>query len=306
MRVVVHRGAVWSFDALPPKSIALDGFVQGPQIDAKQQRYSFDHHGGCVRHATRATCEQVYDALRLGLDPDGFTVFVNDVDGDTALSVWLLQQHASVLFDGDQSPTVNESLVRSLVRSVGLIDAHGPAYAVGLSNEFFCRAFFEIAMAPEREARKNKTYGTVDLEALLRACVEGIDKLMRSGASRLPPKKEVVMVMRDGTDWCLVSSDDYVFDALYENGIQRAVAFSTLPDGSYAYTVAKKSEFVSDFPVGPASEPGTILHALNEIESGWGGGSTIGGAPRNADGSRSRIPPSELFEIVERIARQSR
>ena len=43
------------------------------------------------------------------------------------------------------------------------------------------------------------------------------------------------------------------------------------------------------------------ITALGEIEPGWGGGSTIGGAPRNADGSRSRLTPKQVFDAVERV-----
>ena len=73
-----------------------------------------------------------------------------------------------------------------------------------------------------------------------------------------------------------------------------------LPDGSHAYTVAKRSEFVKFFPVR------TVLEALDARERGWGGGSTVGGAPRNADGSRSRLATDEVFDIVESIVRASR
>jgi hypothetical protein len=49
-----------------------------------------------------------------------------------------------------------------------------------------------------------------------------------------------------------------------------------------------------------------ILAELSHEEPGWGGGSTIGGAPRNSDGSRSRLPPQRVFEIVERSVRAQR
>ena len=74
-----------------------------------------------------------------------------------------------------------------------------------------------------------------------------------------------------------------------------------MADGSYNYTVGKKSELVIGFPVGPGKVEGTILFTLNEREAGWGGGSTIGGAPRNEDGSRSRLIPDEVFAIVQGI-----
>src|SRR5581483_10327579 len=91
MEIVIERGRVIPFEALPDHSLALDGYVLGPAIDAERERYSFDHHGECVRHATRSTAEQVHDALALGLEPSTFTVYLNDVDLDTALPVWLLR-----------------------------------------------------------------------------------------------------------------------------------------------------------------------------------------------------------------------
>ena len=86
LHVELVPGRTWTLDELPPRSIALDGAVRGPAIDTASARYSFDHHDGVIRHATLATCEQVRDALLVGLDPRGYHVFVNDVDGDTALS----------------------------------------------------------------------------------------------------------------------------------------------------------------------------------------------------------------------------
>ena len=99
----------------------------------------------------------------------------------------------------------------------------------------------------------------------------------------------------------MASSESYIFDLLYKNEYTAAIAYRPLPDGSYEYTIGKKSDLV-DFPVGPHTLPGTILHALCQVEPGWGGGSTIGGAPRNADGSRSKLTPREVLAIAEKIA----
>ena len=44
----------------------LDGAVQGPVLDNSRFSYSFDHHSGCVRNWTSATCKQVRDSLELG------------------------------------------------------------------------------------------------------------------------------------------------------------------------------------------------------------------------------------------------
>ena len=91
----------------------------------------------------------------------------------------------------------------------------------------------------------------------------------------------------------MAQSDSFIFDLLYKNGYTKAIAYMQQEDGSFRYTVGKKSDLVDGFSVP------TILKALNEREQGWGGGSTIGGSPRNNDGSASRITPDEVFAVVE-------
>ena len=90
MKIRFDKGQVVPFEELQENSIALDGYVQGPQIDPATRRFSFDHHAGCLRLVTKATCEQVREALALGLRVDDeTTVYVNDIDGDTVAAVWL-------------------------------------------------------------------------------------------------------------------------------------------------------------------------------------------------------------------------
>ncbi|MBL7487468.1 hypothetical protein I6A60_05985 [Frankia sp. AgB1.9] len=70
-------------------------------------------------------------------------------------------------------------------------------------------------------------------------------------------------------------------------------------DGTTAYTVARRSALVDDFPVGPPDQPDTILAALAAREPGWGGGTTVGGAPRHPDRRRSTLTPDEVFTLIE-------
>jgi hypothetical protein len=93
------------------------------------------------------------------------------------------------------------------------------------------------------------------------------------------------------------ATDPHVLFDLYEQGIERIVTCRPQSDGSWAYTVARRSDFVDGFDV-PA-----ILASLDAVETGWGGGSTIGGAPRHPDGSRSRLAPARVFEVVEACVR---
>src|SRR5260221_11344517 len=90
MKLILDRGKVWALADLPFQSIAIDGAVSGPQIDPAHKKYSFDHHAGCLRFCTQAACQQTWNALMLGLDPSDYNIFINDVDTDVCMSVWLL------------------------------------------------------------------------------------------------------------------------------------------------------------------------------------------------------------------------
>ena len=294
---VVSRGTTVPFAELPAKSIALDGYCQGPAVDVEGERFSFDHHAGCLRLITSATCKQVFDAILLGFDPTDYTIYINDVDGDTVLSVWLLRNAAKVAAEPCE--------VRDLVEAVSAIDAHGPAYPT--DNALLVDKFFQGVMAPEVAARRNKTFQTANLDEMLESCVDNVSLLLDGGLGYRPKTDERgYEITHTGNGWVMAKSNDFIFDLLYAAGHTRAVAYQRLSDGSYAYTVAKKSELVSHFPVGPANKEGNILYALNAREPGWGGGSTIGGAPRNADGSRSHLTPDEVFQIVEGVIKNNR
>ena len=293
MRLVIERGKIVPLSGLPSRSIALAGYVQGPAIDADGERYSFDHHAGCVRHATRATAEQVRDAIILGLDPTDFTVFVNDVDLDTALSVWLLAN----------PHRASEEIVHELVDDAGLLDAHSGAYPMAPRT----RHVIEWLSEPETTSRADGTYWTLDnrgLEDLVADVSRRIDIYTLGEARPSIADFEVderYAVERTGTGWVLARTVGIRAHAsLFRDGHTRVVMYRQLPDGTWGYTVAKQSEFIKLFPIEQ------ILAALNAREAGWGGGSTIGGAPRNPDGSRSRLSPDDVFEIVEGVVTECR
>jgi len=290
MKILIERGTTWKLSELPEYSLALDGAVQGPELDLAHHRISVDHHDGCLRMFTSATCKQVLDMLLLGFNPEPYTVYVNDVDGDTAMAVWLLQN----------PKRVTESKVRRLVEVVAAMDAHGPAYPT--ADEGLCSGFYDDAMAPERDARRNKTYGQCDLRFLLANCTEGITALIDNYAGKIKVKEPEAdyQITHTGKDWVMATSEGWAFSKLYKDGHTTAVAYRILPDHSVEYTIGKKSDLV-DFPLGPHSKPGTILHALAAVEPGWGGGSTIGGAVRHPDGSRSRLAPTDVVRIISDV-----
>ena len=46
------------------------------------------------------------------------------------------------------------------------------------------------------------------------------------------------------------------------------------------------------------------LDALNEVEGGevlWGGGTSIGGAPRHSNGARSNLSPTQVLSVFKKF-----
>jgi hypothetical protein len=316
LAVVVAPGLTVTLTELPAYSIALDGVVQGPALDLGNHRLSFDHHGDCIRLVTSATCRQVADALLLGLDPRPYTAYVNDTDGDTVLAVALLAHPAWLDPAAPARPHV-----RRLVEAVAGRDAHGTAYPV--AEPGLLAAFADQVPLPV-----GTPAGATGMAAELRRCVDAVASLVEdltegrssaastAGSAASPhgsPSPSAVpspsgrrpvpsfTVTHTGTGWVMATSDADAFDQVYEAGHTRVVMWRRRADGSTAYTVGRRSDLVDGFPVGPAADPGTILGALAAREPGWGGGSSIGGAPRHPDGRRSSLPPDEVFAIVEEV-----
>ncbi|MBI1997003.1 MAG: hypothetical protein HYS66_11115, partial [Deltaproteobacteria bacterium] len=109
-----------------PGTIYLDGAAEGgPFLDVEKAIFNLDHHEGCVRSFTLATCEQALVLIRKGMDLQArdWTIHANDPDLDTILAIWLLLNHMRV---NDVDPEIRKKIV-PFVRLQGSIDAHGLA-----------------------------------------------------------------------------------------------------------------------------------------------------------------------------------
>lgn len=291
MELVVSKGRVIPFEALPPKSIALDGYVQGPRIDAEGWRYSFDHHADCVRFATRSTIEQVRDAVKLGLDPSGFTVFANDVDLDTAGSIFLLRH----------PEYADHPYVQELVHGAGHMDAFVGAYPLTGSWEYLDWIVEPVMVAREAgfyHDMGDREYITMIeiIESRILQWIQGraTAEEIRDAHARLHGTPRLQYASPYG--WEMFESNRiYDTGMLMSRGHRRVVRYHTL-DGRWFYTVARASDFVDKFPVP------TILEALNveepEKRGTWGGATTVGGSPRPHG---SLLDPDAVGKIIDRV-----
>lgn len=287
MDLKIERGKVVSLDSLPSYSIALDGFCSGPQIDAENHKYSFDHHANCLRFCTSSCTLQAWTAIMLGLDPEPYTIYINDSDADVCTAIYCLKN----------PERCREPLLIKLVNAVNLADCHGGGIELnGMAK------VLEWISAPETDSKRNGDYSKLSddgLKSILEAVLHRID-LYLNGEAQVElikqPKHGEFNVIRNQNEWALIESNDpHAFAAVYQAGFERIVLMRKQDDDSIAYTLAKKSDFIDRFPIPK------FYNALNAIEPGWGGGSTIGGAPRNHDGSRSKLSPDTVVEIIDGI-----
>jgi hypothetical protein len=125
--VRVERGMTVSAGAAvkaPSGTIYLDGAAQGgPFLNTEKDLLNLDHHEGCLRAFTVATCEQAMIVIRKGLDLQkrDWTIWANEPDLDTVLAIWILLNHMRL---NDADPEIRRRFM-PLVRLEGTIDAHG-------------------------------------------------------------------------------------------------------------------------------------------------------------------------------------
>lgn len=287
MEIIIERGKVIPFEDLPPFSVALDGFVQGPQLDTENHRYSFDHHGGCIRFATSAACIQTRDAIALGLKPESYTIFCNDVDSDVCASIWCLKNP-----DRCKEPNVIK-----LIDAIGKGDMHGGAIDVN-----GMRKIVDWISAPHTDSIRNGDYEKLSDEGLnpiLESVLHRIDTYADGEHSIEVSKQEEhgeFKVLRNENGWALIeSTDPYVLSAVWMAGFDRVVIMRSLENATIAVTLAKRSDFIDSFPLEK------FYSAFNKKEKGWGGGSSIGGCVRNPDGTRSKLTMETIIETIDGV-----
>ncbi len=292
-----NYGVVVTLDDLPRNAVALDGYVQGPQVNSVERKYSFDHHGGCQRLATLSSCQQVYVALKSGLVIDDQTeIFCNDLDADTVLSAWLLQN-----VPGNPEVLVDPRVIE-LVMAVGFCDAHGPSFTKHPMHD---------AIGPAWWAKDKQTMdGLLEYLAVLDRWYAGeVDE-----TSRKEPARGYGLKSTGG--WVPVESPDG-FGPLYDQGYLAVALVKEAASGSLEWVIAKRSDLVP-LAIGPAdSSPDrsgsylpTLLGELATLEQGftgcspqenWGGGTSVGGSPRRAGGVGSLLDEKFVVRLLNRF-----
>ena len=248
---------------------------------------------------TKATCEQVREAIILGLPINAeTTVLVNDIDADTVLATWLLLNPERVW----------ESKVEELVSRIGRTDAHGPIFAAHPLHREITAPWGKDAEPQSMEMLERFLYKVT-------AYIDG--ELELTDGIRKDEGKGYGWSARTG--WQQVETETG-FDGFYKKGYVLGFLYQEAQNDTFMYTVAKASDLVAA-PMGPGSNArpvtsveqfeNTILGELGRQEQAknpgqslahtWGGGTSIGGSPRNSDGSASCLTPEDVLAVFKKF-----
>jgi len=278
----------WNSSIIPfdmePNTIYLDGSCRGFAIETGINSVSFDHHNDCVRSITHATCVQVMNAIKMGLDPNRFAeIIIDDIDADTVMSVWLLLNPHQVY-----NPYVVET-----VNAIGLVDAH-------FDNAFDLHPLHAVI---------SPLWNVERTEELFNECLALVDYHIADPDAVLPPapKRPRGLMYGFRKNGTFERVEDSNFKEMYQNF---DVVMMVLPlKKGHNVTIGKKSEFVMWFDL----EFALIQLAKEELKAcdeqkvslyagpskNWGGSSTVGGSARYDD--QSQGTRMEIDFIVEKI-----
>ncbi|MEX1311327.1 MAG: CPBP family glutamic-type intramembrane protease [Candidatus Sulfomarinibacteraceae bacterium] len=267
-------------------TIFLDGAAAAePFLDAAKRIYNLDHHEGCVRSFTLATCEQVMVMILKGLDLPGeqWTVRANEPDLDTVLAIWLLLNHRHL--------TSNEDLRRRLmplVRLEGVIDALGLDLAelTGYPDDLqrSTMALIERLREEEIELKRAGAWETIDVLEFTASTLRRIDELFLTPED-LESSREIEELSRT---WiapqrvaigCRSSAGIYEVESKLRDIHGDRLGLIVLQKGDNVYTLRQSDPFL-----GTTLED--LYHRLNLLDphargdQRWGGSEDIGGSPR--------------------------
>ncbi|MBW2422010.1 MAG: hypothetical protein JRH19_25975 [Deltaproteobacteria bacterium] len=314
VRVEIDRKLAFSeaeARALGGRRIFLDGAgTFGPLLDNKARVYNLDHHQGCVRPFTLATCEQALILVINGIEFDegDWTIYANEPDLDTIFAIWVLLNFRRV---PTLSPRSRDVLL-PMLRYEGAIDSNGSEAGdyCGLPLHTLREARGRIASLYEREQsfRRGGRSSELDWRGYTADLLAEIDRLVytRKDFEEYPSVEEVVGHIEIGERKVAVACRDEAGIYEAERNLKKrwgdqlgVIALEKALDRERFHYTLRRVSALSDFDLEPAYR---VLNLLDRAVDGrpagkrWGGSSDIGGSPRP---SGTKIAPQELLRLLQ-------
>ncbi len=286
--------------------IFLDGAGQfQPTLDHDKKFYNLDHHDGCVRAFTLATCEQALVLVLKGLELDrgDWKIFANEPDLDTVFAIWVLLNHRRVR----QLPPQRRDALVPLLRLEGAIDANGFDIAefcgLPLAQLEEARAQLDRLHGIEMDLKRSGHWGTTDLADYTSRMLGEIDQLVYlasdfEGFTRVEEEyghveidsNRVAVVCRD-------SSGIYEVEKRLKRRWGDRLGIIALEADRGVFTL-RRTASLTGIDLAKAYQQLNLQDpAVNgrPPENRWGGSDDIGGSPRP---SGTALSPSAIGRIL--------
>jgi len=272
-----------------PFSVALDGKVKAPtQEDITIPVANYNHHDGVDRYSTKATCEQVFEAVKMGLRRafPQIVALVNDCDQDVITSNAILR-----------SPHLADSpLISRLVSVEGRLDSYGGGYNYDPRKMPFLEQVSWI-FEPYAQFRQDGGLERGDVGYYHRVIEDAssrIDKYAMGGAGRVSIDDRYEKIGKVGGFIEINRIGPMASLALARDGIGSTAEIIQQENGLLKVTLASVDRFQ---PGADMVELAKILN-IQELEAGgspdWGGGNVYCCSPRNI----GSVLPRETVEAT--------
>lgn len=302
--------------AMGSRVIFLDGAGDfPPKLDNKTRFYNLDHHQGCIRPFTLATCEQALVLVKNGLELDegDWTLYVGEPDLDTLFAIWVLLNFRRISKLSGHSRDV----LLPLLRLEGAIDANGPELAdfCGLTQNTLreARARLDTLYNREKEFRSKERWSNLDWREYTAAMLAELDQLVYTRADFQDHTSieeilgHVEIAERKVAVACRDQSGIYEAERSLKNrfGEQLGIiALEKSKEGETRHYTLRRVSAILNFDLESAYD---LLNIVDPAVDGrppgnrWGGSDDIGGSPRS---SGTRLHPSAILRILQQAYRR--
>ena len=292
-------------------AIFLDGAGDfPPKLDNKHRFYNLDHHQGCIRPFTLATCEQALVLVLNGLELDegDWTLYAGEPDLDTVFAIWVLLNFRRI----PKLSARSRDALLPLLRLEGAIDANGAELAdyCGLTQKTLreTRAKLDSLYTFEKEFRARERSSELDWRAYAAAMLSEIDQLVYTRADFHDHTSiEEILGHHEIADRkvavaCRDQAGIYEAERSLKNRFAEQLAIIALEkareEDTRHYTLRRVSALLN-LELGRAYD---LLNLVDPAVNGrpahnrWGGSDDIGGSPRVTG---TGLAPSEVLRILQ-------
>jgi hypothetical protein len=307
IRVVLSRSSAANGAAArkaPEGTIFLDGAAQSePFIDTQRRVMNLDHHQGCVRPFTLATCEQALALVLRGLDlrEKPWTIHANDADLDLVLAIWVLLNGGHLTLG---SPVLQAAV--PVIRLEGVIDAHGSELRelAGFPPDQLAATsrLLDELYEPERAAKRGGVWTEIDLLQFVARQLYAIDRLFFpaghfAGFSHVEELARVELNSDRVAIACRSERGIYELETDLKKVYGRRLGAIVLDKGAGNYTLRLVDRFLPEtleaaYDRLNLADP--AVHA-GDPSNTWGGAADIGGSPRKTG---SKLEPREIADLL--------